>query len=177
MSQPEATPPARRPPAPKAQIPPELAEILAPSLQVGLGAGSRSAIVHHWGGESKLTSSDKVKASTLAGASAGLVGGALRGPRNILPAIAVFSIFGATGQAVVNALPSGAAPDDSNSKSSWLDSRWSPVTPMTDTEYATFIEDKILKLDVEVSMIDDQLAALRERKAQRDAQEPRQEGS
>lgn len=98
----------------------------------------------------------------------------LGGPRNILPAVAVFSIFGATGQAVVNALPSSthAAPEDSKSKSSWLDSKWSPVTPMTDTEYATFIEEKILKLDVEVSMVDDQLAALKERKAEREARGP-----
>jgi hypothetical protein len=96
------------------------------------------------------------------------------GPRNILPAIAVFSVFGASGQAIVNAISTGVAPDG-KPKSSWLDSKWSPVTPMTDTEYATFIQDKILKLDVEMSMIDDQLAALRARKSQREAQEPRQE--
>lgn len=98
------------------------------------------------------------------------------GPRNILPAVAIFSIFGASGQAVVNAMPTNATPDN-KSKTSWLDSKWSPVTPMTDTEYATFIQDKILKFDVEVSMIDDQLAALRARKAQRVTKDPPQEYS
>ncbi|ERT01228.1 hypothetical protein HMPREF1624_02470 [Sporothrix schenckii ATCC 58251] len=214
MSRPESTPPARRPPAAKAQISPEVADILVPSLQVGLGAGtiglfvgaasgivrsttpvlfslvtgaqwfalgssyygSRSAIISAWGGESTLTPWDNVKASTLAGASAGFVGGSLRGPRNILPAVAIFSIFGASGQAVLNAMSTGATPD-AKSKSDWLASKWSPVTPMTDTEYATFIQDKILKLDVEVSMIDDQLAALRARKAQREAENPQREDS
>ncbi|KJR88374.1 uncharacterized protein SPSK_07869 [Sporothrix schenckii 1099-18] len=205
MSRPESTPPPRRPPAAKAQISPEVADILVPSLQVGLGAasgivrsttpvlfslvtgaqwfalgssyyGSRSAIISAWGGESTLTPWDNVKASTLAGASAGFVGGSLRGPRNILPAVAIFSIFGASGQAVLNAMSTGATPD-AKSKSDWLASKWSPVTPMTDTEYATFIQDKILKLDVEVSMIDDQLAALRARKAQREAENPQREDS
>ncbi|KIH92684.1 hypothetical protein SPBR_03143 [Sporothrix brasiliensis 5110] len=205
MSRPESTPPARPPPAAKAQIPPEVADILVPSLQVGLGAasgivrsttpvlfslvtgaqwfalgssyyGSRSAIISAWGGESTLTPWDNVKASTLAGASAGFVGGSLRGPRNILPAVAIFSIFGASGQAVLNAMSTGETPD-AKSKSSWLGSKWSPVTPMTDTEYATFIQDKILKLDVEVSMIDDQLATLRARKAQREAENPQREDS
>ncbi|CAK7203911.1 hypothetical protein SEUCBS139899_006661 [Sporothrix eucalyptigena] len=149
-----------------------MAQILGPSLQVGLGAGSRSAVITAWGGEEKVAPSDKIKASTIAGASAGLVGGMLRGPRNILPAIAIFSIFGASGQAIANSMPAkdGTAASNAKSKSSWLDSKWSPVTPMTDAQYAAFIDDKILKLDVEVAMIDDKLAVLRAKKAEREAQ-------
>lgn len=93
------------------------------------------------------------------------------GPRNILPAIAVFSIFGASGQAIINTM----ATDDNAAalakpKSSWLDSKWSPVTSMTDAQYAAYIDDKILKLDVEIAMLDDKLAALRVSKAKREAQ-------
>ncbi|CAK7216623.1 hypothetical protein SBRCBS47491_002890 [Sporothrix bragantina] len=211
MSQPDSTPPSGRAPAPKVQLSPEMAQLLGPSLQVGLGAGAvglfvgaasgimrntvpvlfslvtgaqwfalgssyygtRSAVISKWGGEDKVTSSDKVKASTIAGASAGLIGGVLRGPRNILPAIAVFSIFGASGQAIINKMPTGdAAAQDAKPKSSWLDSKWSPVTPMSDAEYAAFIDDKILKLDVEMAMIDDKLAALRASKAEREVQNP-----
>ncbi|CAK7210604.1 hypothetical protein SCUCBS95973_000845 [Sporothrix curviconia] len=212
MSQPEATPPSGRAPAPKVQLSPEMAQLLGPSLQVGLGAGAvglfvgaasgimrntvpmlfslvtgaqwfalgssyygtRSAVISKWGGEDRVTPSEKVKASTIAGASAGLVGGMLRGPRNILPAVAIFSIFGASGQAIINKMPTGdeASAADAKAKSSWLDSKWSPVTPMTDAQYAAFIDDKVLKLDVEVAMIDDKLAALRASKAERDAQSP-----
>ncbi|CAK7567667.1 MAG: hypothetical protein SEPTF4163_005635 [Sporothrix epigloea] len=148
-----------------------MAQLLGPSLQVGLGAGTRSAVLSKWGGQDKVTPSDRVKASTIAGASAGIVGGMLRGPRNILPAIAVFSIFGASGQAIINTM----ATDDNAAalakpKSSWLDSKWSPVTSMTDAQYAAYIDDKILKLDVEIAMLDDKLAALRVSKAKREAQ-------
>ncbi|CAK7263827.1 hypothetical protein SEPCBS57363_000753 [Sporothrix epigloea] len=206
MPQPEPAPSSGRAPAPKVQLSPEMAQLLGPSLQVGLGAGAmglfvgaasgimrntvpvlfslvtgaqwfalgsstRSAVLSKWGGQDKVTPSDRVKASTIAGASAGIVGGMLRGPRNILPAIAVFSIFGASGQAIINTI---ATDDDAAAqakpKSSWLDSKWSPVTPMTDAQYAAYIDDKILKLDVEVAMLDDKLAALRVTKAKREAQ-------
>ncbi|CAK7242322.1 MAG: hypothetical protein STHCBS139747_003810 [Sporothrix thermara] len=217
MSQPESAPAPGRTPAPKVQLSPEMAQLLGPSLQVGLGAGAvglfvgaasgimrntvpvlfslvtgaqwfalgssfygtRSAVIAKWGGDDQITPSDKVKASTIAGASAGLVGGMLRGPRNILPAMAIFSIFGASGQAVLNKMPSGDAAADPNAKpkSSWLDSKWSPVTPMTDAQYAAFIDDKILKLDVELAMIDDKLAALRASKAAREASSAPRTGS
>ncbi|CAK7273622.1 hypothetical protein SEPCBS119000_005754 [Sporothrix epigloea] len=173
MSQTEPPPPPGRVPAPKAQLSPEVAQLLGPSLQVGLGAGTRSAVILKWGGQDKISPSDKVKASTIAGASAGVVGGMLRGPRNILPAIAVFSLFGAGGQAIINALPTGDdAAAQAKPNSSWLHSKWSPLTPMTDAQYAAYIDDKILKLDVEIAMLDEKLAALWAKKSERAAGSP-----
>ncbi|EPE10978.1 hypothetical protein F503_06073 [Ophiostoma piceae UAMH 11346] len=206
MSQPEPTPPPQRAPAPKVQVPAHVAEILAPSLQVGLGAGTvglfvgaasgiirsaapvlfslvtgaqwfalsssyyaaRMTVLQEMGRQKTITSSDKIKASALAGATAGAVGGALRGPRNILPAIAVFSLVGAGGQVIFNRMPSEAAAEPDTAKS-WLDSKWSPVKPLTDDEYTEFIDEKILKIDVEISLVDDKLAELRAAKAAREA--------
>lgn len=65
----------------------------------------------------------------------------------------------------MNALASRAK-DSTSPKTDWLASRWSPVTAMSDDDYARFIEDKILKLDVEMSMIDDKIAALEAGKSQ-----------
>ncbi|EFX02305.1 hypothetical protein CMQ_2354 [Grosmannia clavigera kw1407] len=204
MTQPDTATPARRSTAAQGQqLSPEVLEILVPSLQAGLGAGtvglfvgaasgiarsaapvlfsvvtgaqwfvlgssysaSRTALIKAWGGNDNVSQPDKVKVSALAGASAGFVGGLIRGPRNILPAIAVFSIFGATGQVAANAMSSRAA-ESTGEKTDWLASRWSPLRAMSDDEYAQFIQDKILKLDVELSMIDDKIAALEAAKSQ-----------
>ena len=76
--------------------------------------------------------------------------------------------MGASGQAILNRTPSEAAAEPHNTKS-WLDSKWSPVTPLTDDEYTKFIDEKILKLDVEISLVDDKLAELRAAKTAREA--------
>ncbi len=81
----------------------------------------------------------------------------------------MFSVLGAAGQAVANTMPAADAAD--SKKTSWLDSKWSPVKALSDDEYAKFIDDKILQLEVEISLIDDKLAALRAGKAQRRADE------
>lgn len=129
---------------------------------------ARMTVLQEMSSKKTITPSDKVKASALAGATAGAVGGALRGPRNILPAVAVFSLVGAGGQAIFNNMPSDT--QEAPKQKGWLDSKWSPVTPLTDDEYHKFIDEKILKLDVEISLVDDKLAELRAAKAQREAQ-------
>ncbi|OAA67073.1 hypothetical protein SPI_01649 [Niveomyces insectorum RCEF 264] len=199
------------------QLPPGVAAILGPSLQVGFGAGTvglfvgaASGIVRSAApvlfslvtgaqctdGRGQLTgdgpasratalaalagsnaasptahttgSRDKVKASALGGASAGFVGGLLRGPRNVLPALAVCSLFGAGGQAVVNALPSPTQ-NGGAAKTSWLDSKWIPVEHLSDEEYAKLINDKMLRLKVEMAMIDDNIAKLKAAKEEANA--------
>lgn len=88
-----------------------------------------------------------------------MVGGLLRGPRNVLPAVAVFTVLGAGGQAVADAMAARAKESDGQ-KTDWLASRWSPLKAMSDEEYAKFIEDKILKLEVEIAIVDEKIAAV-----------------
>ncbi len=83
------------------------------------------------------------------------------GPRNVLPGMVIFSVFGAGGQAVANVMATRAR-EPLKPKTSWLDSKWSPVTPLTDQQYEKLLQEKILKLDVEIAVIDEDIAALRE---------------
>ncbi len=71
----------------------------------------------------------------------------------------MFSLLGAGGQTVVNA--GGSARNPAQPKSSWLDSKWSPLVRLTDEQYRELLEEKILKLDAEIAIADDAIAALR----------------
>lgn len=71
----------------------------------------------------------------------------------------MFTLFGAAGQMVANSMP---AKDTSKPKASWLASKWSPVTPLSDEQYEKMLEEKILKFEVEIALIDDNIAALRQ---------------
>lgn len=79
----------------------------------------------------------------------------------------MFSIFGASAQGVLSALTEGSPPQSSpvvDRPPLWqrmLRSKWSPVTVLSDEEYLNLLEEKLLKLDAEVAVIDDELNALR----------------
>jgi hypothetical protein len=67
-------------------------------------------------------------------------------------------LFGAGGQAAVSALSGRGL------GSKFLASNFSPVTPLTDRQYEKMLEEKLLKLDAELAIIDDNLKAIREGK-------------
>lgn len=133
---------------------------LASSLQCfTLGTSfyaSRQVVYQTWGGQEHLSSLDKVKASSIAGGFSGMMGGLLRGPRNILPGIIVGSIVGAGGQAI------GGSFSNPHWGDKFLASKYSPVTPLTDRDYEKMLEDKLLKIDAEIAIIDDNIKAVRE---------------
>ncbi|KAL2753284.1 hypothetical protein ACRALDRAFT_1083053 [Sodiomyces alcalophilus JCM 7366] len=186
-------------------LPPELIEVVVPSLKVGAFTGatgvffgvtagiirdaspalfgiasgfqcftlgstywlSRSLTLRTWGSE-ELTNSDKTKASTLAGATAGMVGGLIRGPRNIIPGAIVWSIVCGSGQAAVNAFQATdpSSPDqETQGKKGILSSRWSPLKKLTDDEYRHVMSEKMLRLDAEIALVDEKIAELRVRAA------------
>ncbi|KAF6822922.1 hypothetical protein CMUS01_10894 [Colletotrichum musicola] len=133
---------------------------------------SRTVVMSAWGGESQLTNGSKVHASALAGGTAGMVGGLIRGPKNIVPGVIVFSMVGAVGQAVVNATQ-GSPTDVKQEKKSIFESSWSPLKKLTDDEYREMIDEKMLKIDVEIALVDDKIAELRASKAA-EAQQPQE---
>lgn len=53
------------------------------------------------------------------------------------------------------------APKQKDEDDSWLRSKWSPLKKLTDKEYIEMMEEKRLKLDVEIALIDDRIADLR----------------
>lgn len=69
----------------------------------------------------------------------------------------MFSLLGVGGQIAAHKM----ATRESKPKTSWLSSKWSPVTPLTDKEYENILEEKILKIDAEIAIVDERIAALR----------------
>ncbi|KAI0546255.1 hypothetical protein F4679DRAFT_558415 [Xylaria curta] len=140
--------------------PPTLFAVFAGLQWFALGSSymaSRDLLHHAWGGEENMSSSDLVKASGVAGGISGMVGGMIRGPRNILPGMLFFGTLGA-GTSYVSQLTRG---DDSKPKTSWLDSKWSPMQRLSDRDYMNKIEEKILRLNAEIAIIDDNVASLK----------------
>ncbi|KAM0501248.1 hypothetical protein ACHAPB_005136 [Verticillium nonalfalfae] len=100
---------------------------------------SRTVAIKAWGGEAVINKTDRTKASALAGGTAGAVGGLIR------------QLFT---NSVVN------APVNPNSKSI-LQSKWSPLKKLTDDEYRHLMDEKVLRIDTEIALIDDKIAELR----------------
>jgi hypothetical protein len=52
-------------------------------------------------------------------------------------------------------------PTSNGESDSWLSSKWSPLKKLSDKEYIDMMEEKMLKLDVEIALIDDRITELR----------------
>ncbi|OBT61360.1 hypothetical protein VE03_09322 [Pseudogymnoascus sp. 23342-1-I1] len=108
-------------------------------------------------------SARKVSASAIAGGVSGGIGGLLRSRRNVLPGTLIFATFGALGQAAYNyADARQGAKEDSNGdaaggKGGWLDSKWSPVKALSDEEYGRILEERLLKLEAEIALVDESI--------------------
>ncbi|KAK5167675.1 uncharacterized protein LTR77_007374 [Saxophila tyrrhenica] len=128
---------------------------------------TRSGIVQAWTpGDQQLPSADLIKASTIAG---GVTGGAValltRGRANFLPGALMFSIFGFAGQMASNNLYKRREAAEHDAKPGFWrrmsDKPWSPVTVMSNEDYAKMLNEKLLRVDAEISIMDDRIAALK----------------
>ncbi|RYP61623.1 hypothetical protein DL769_007621 [Monosporascus sp. CRB-8-3] len=143
--------------------PPALFALVAGLQWFSLGStytASKNLLWYAWGGEENLSKSDHVKASGIAGGVSGMVGGMFRGPKNILPGILFFSMLGA-GSSFVSQLAKNSESKESKAKASWLNSKWSPMRSLSDKEYVEMLEEKILRLDAEIAVIDENIASLK----------------
>jgi hypothetical protein len=88
------------------------------------------------------------------------------GRKNVIPGAIVFSLFGATAQIVYNiadaknAEAAKLAPE--SKQRSWLDSKWSPVKILTDEEYESMLREKLLRINAQIAILDENIGALRE---------------
>ena len=104
-------------------------------------------------------------ASTVSGGiTGGVVAFLVRGRANALPGAIMFSLFGLAGQTTSNWL---ARPreisEDAPKRGFWRrmsEKPWSPVTVMSDDDYARMLKEKMLRVDAELSILDDRIAAL-----------------
>ncbi|KAI6767959.1 hypothetical protein HG530_005968 [Fusarium avenaceum] len=129
---------------------------------------TRSIVVKAWGGEERLKNGDKTMASAIAGTAAGAVGGLIRGPKNILPAMLVWTVFGTGGQIVANRM-AARKPKVQDENDETFFTRWTPLKKLTDQEYRDMMSEKMLRIDADIALIDDRVAELR-KQAEEEAQ-------
>lgn len=92
------------------------------------------------------------------------------GPRNILPGILFFSALGGSTTYMSQKFQSR----EPKEKTSLLSSKWSPLKPLTEKEYEHILEERILRLNAEIAVIDDHIASL---KTQKEPETKPKEGS
>ncbi|KAI9716326.1 MAG: hypothetical protein M1812_005391 [Candelaria pacifica] len=96
----------------------------------------------------------------------------MRGRRNVIPGTMMFSIFGLIGQSIFNILDAKqletqktALDTNTHEKSFWqrvADSKWSPMKVLTDGEYEVMLREKLLRVDAEIAIIDQNISSLKE---------------
>lgn len=80
----------------------------------------------------------------------------------MLPGTLIFATFGALGQAAYNYADSREGrKEGEGEKGGWLDSRWSPVKALSDEEYGRILEERLLKLEAEIALVDESIEGVR----------------
>lgn len=74
--------------------------------------------------------------------------------------MAMWGVLGAAGQMVANGM-SNRKPQVKDENDSWLRSKWSPLKKLTDQEYIDMMEEKILRVDADIALVDDRIAELK----------------
>ncbi|KAI7526485.1 hypothetical protein KC331_g16931 [Hortaea werneckii] len=123
---------------------------------------------------SALTTSELYQASGISGAvSGGLVALVTRGRRNVLPATLMWGLSGLVGQATYNAFYAKPAVVVEGPKETFWErmakKSWTPIKYVTNDEYAEMLREKMLKIDVEIAVLDDKIAELKKQQAQEEA--------
>ncbi|KAI9711860.1 MAG: hypothetical protein M1820_002005 [Bogoriella megaspora] len=144
--------------------------IFLPSLKIGGLAATRSAVLQAWEAD-KVTTNDRVSASTLAGAfTGGSVGYLTRGRANILPGMVMLSAAGFLGQKAydsvkankADALAQEAPIEKPNIWQRLAESKWTPVKFISDDEYEKMLKEKLLRLEAEIALIDEDIEKLQQ---------------
>jgi len=120
--------------------------------------------------------SDAIATSSIAGGIAGCAGGLLRGRRNVVPGAIVFAILGGAGQTIYSFADARHSAYSNLSakletRSRWLDSKWSPVKVLSDDEYEGMLQEKLLRVKAEIALIDESIVELQKHAAQNKALE------
>ena len=86
----------------------------------------------------------------------------------------MFSLFGFVGQTAYNRYSIKREVDDKPQLGFWRrmsERSFSPVKVMSNEEYAEMLREKMLKVDVEISILDDKIAALNQQQHKAQAAE------
>lgn len=123
------------------------------------------------------SSSDKVRASVIAGGLTGFsLGFLFRGPQNVIPGTIMFSLFGWAGQHgydYLDARNSKKLREQAEADANGEDKRkgtimyklaqykWSPMKALNDDEYENMMQEKLLNIEAQIAVIDDKIEANR----------------
>ncbi|UNI16398.1 hypothetical protein JDV02_002833 [Purpureocillium takamizusanense] len=124
---------------------------------------TRTVAIRALGGDDHVGPADRIKASAIAGSATGAVAGLMRGPPKILPGIVLWGLVGAGGQLVANRMAAKESQPRGDS-SGWA---WSPLKKLTDEQYIDMMGEKILKVEVDIALINDRIAELRAQAAEK----------
>ncbi|KAJ4320095.1 hypothetical protein N0V94_003565 [Neodidymelliopsis sp. IMI 364377] len=123
------------------------------------------------------TRSEKLRASTIAGAFTGASLGMLfRGPRNVLPGTFMFTLFGFAGQKGYDFLDKKNSDEieeraemaaRGEKKKNFMEiiaeSKWSPMEALTDERYEGMLQERLLVVEAEIAIIDDKIEVFRQK--------------
>ncbi|KFY64002.1 hypothetical protein V497_01865, partial [Pseudogymnoascus sp. VKM F-4516 (FW-969)] len=107
----------------------------------------------------------QIASSALAGGVSGGIGGLLRSRRNVIPGALIFGTLGGLGQAVYNYADARESEKVGNEGGEgegkgWLNSKWSPVKALSDEEYGRILEERLLRVNAEIAILDESIAAV-----------------
>lgn len=85
----------------------------------------------------------------------------------------MWTLFGCVGQMGANAwsVPRQQPDPKENFWTRMAKKSWSPITVMTDAEYADLIRERLVKVEAEIAVIDDKIAELRKQEVVEDGGE------
>jgi hypothetical protein len=86
----------------------------------------------------------------------------------------VFAMLGGAGQTIHNMADSrhvvkSKSPGEPQTRSRWLDSKWSPVKVLSDDEYEGILQEKLLRVKAEIALIDENIVELQKNATQKKA--------
>ncbi|MCJ1404877.1 hypothetical protein MMC11_008103 [Xylographa trunciseda] len=131
--------------------------------------GSRAVILNTWGEEHASSRQNNYASSLAGGVSGGSVAALTRGRSNIIPGMIMFSLFGYLGQISYNSLSSSRraalSTTDQPPALSFLErlasKKWIPMKSLSDEEYEDMLQEKLIKVEAEIALLDENIAALR----------------
>ena len=88
---------------------------------------------------------------------------------NIVYGSLAWSLWGGAGQLLVNTFGSffgqGSGSQSDEPSKGILGSKYSPLTFLSDKEYETILEEKLLRIEAEIAVVDDNIKELRDNEA------------
>jgi hypothetical protein len=78
----------------------------------------------------------------------------------------MFSLLGAGGQAIVN-WRDARAPKAAPKPGSGFWAKWNPIKRLSDEDYVNILEEKLLRVETDIALMDDRIKELRESEGQK----------